>query len=176
MAECIRFRLNGNPATASPTSSETLLSFLRGTADLTGTKKGCDSKSCGACTVLVDGKARKACSVRLSSVHGRHVETIEGLAIKGKLHPIEEAFLATGAYQCGFCTPGMIMAILGLLNENPDPTVAQIKRALRSNLCRCTGYSSIIEATKLSARMLRSPHGWPGYLHHGRVGESPADV
>ena len=176
MTECIHFTLNGRPTIASAAGAESLLSFLRGDAALTGTKKGCDAKSCGACTVLVDGKTRKACSQRLTSVHGKSVETIEGLAAGGELHAVQQAFLATAAYQCGFCTPGMIMAIRGLLNEHPDPTEEQIRRALRSNLCRCTGYSSIVEAAKLAAQLARSPLGSAGYLSQGGVGESMVDL
>jgi xanthine dehydrogenase molybdenum-binding subunit len=135
-------------------TKETLLDVLRERLHLTGTKNGCGEGHCGACTVVVDGKAVRACITRAARLHGGHIWTIEGLAQHGHLHPVQQAFVATGAIQCGFCTPGMIMAAKALLDANPQPTRSEIADALKRNLCRCTGYVKIIEAVELAAQLM----------------------
>jgi aerobic-type carbon monoxide dehydrogenase small subunit (CoxS/CutS family) len=129
-----------------------LLSVLRDDLGLTGTKYGCGEGQCGACTVLVDGVPARSCITRLSSVAGKRITTIEGLASGGRLHPVQEAFLHAGAMQCGYCTSGMIVASAGLLGANPHPSEAEIKQALEGNVCRCGTYPRIIAAVRLAAR------------------------
>lgn len=150
----MRFTLNSQSITIQIQPDMTLLRFLRDEQRLTGAKDGCDGKGhCGACTVLVDGSAELACLIKMSEVADREVLTIEGLANaeSGKLHPLQQAFVDSGAVQCGFCTPGMILSAVALLNENPQPKVDEIRHALRRNLCRCTGYSDIVEAVQAAA-------------------------
>ncbi len=138
----------------------TLLEWLRGERGLVGTKNGCGVGQCGSCTVLIDGKVAKACVTKLARLDGKSVETIEALAPGGSLHPIQRAFVVEGAVQCGFCTPGMVMATKALLDENPHPSEAEIRVAIDPNLCRCTGYSSIIRAVQRAAGMpVRQPNG-----------------
>ena len=132
----------------------TLLRFLRDNLRLTGTKEGCGTGECGTCTVIVDGKAVRSCTLKVSRLSGRVIETIEGLAVDGRLHPVQEAFLSSGAIQCGFCTPGMIMAAKALLGRNKSHSTDDIKKALKGNLCRCTGYVKIIDAVKLASRLI----------------------
>jgi len=124
----------------------TLLEVLRDSLGLTGSKEGCGLGACGACTVLVDGKANLSCLTLAFSAQGKQITTIEGLAVSGKLHPIQDAAVRYGAIQCGFCTPGWIMSAKALLDENPKPTELQVKTAIAGNLCRCTGYVKIIES------------------------------
>ena len=152
-----RFELHVNGARREVTCEPelTLLDCLREELRLTGTKRGCDIGVCGTCTVLVDGKARRACKVRMKDLAGRpQVLTIEGLAKNGELHPIQQAFVDCGAIQCGFCTPGMVMQALALLTENPHPTREEIKKAFAANLCRCTGYQQIFEAVETAAQKM----------------------
>ena len=152
----IRIMLNNKPVEVpAEEAAMTLLQYLRGVACLKGAKEGCGTGHCGACTVLADGKPVRACIVKLSAVDGKRVETIEGLAENGALHPIQEAFLEKGAIQCGFCTPGMILAAKALLDTTLSPTRRQIFDALKRNYCRCTGYVKIIEAVELAAEKLR---------------------
>lgn len=131
-----------------------LIDVLREDLRLTGTKRGCGIGACGACTVLVDGKPKKACRVTVSDVDSSEIITIEGLARGDELHPIQQAFLDCGAIQCGFCTPGMVLAAKALLDERPSPTREEIRNALRGNLCRCTGYQQIFEAVEEAAEKL----------------------
>ncbi len=128
------------------TPNTTLLDVLRDSLQLTGTKKGCNDGDCGACTVLVDGKTCASCTTLAADVQGTRIITIEGLAKDGVLHPVQKAFIDKFAIQCGFCSPGMIMSTMALLEENPDPTEAEIRDYMRGNLCRCTGYVKIIDA------------------------------
>lgn len=134
----------------------TLLDALRKDLGLTGAKKACDEGTCGACTVLLDGKPIYACMALALECEGRTIETIEGLARDGKLHPIQEAFIEEDALQCGFCTPGQIMSVKALLDENPNPTLEDVKRAVSGNLCRCGAYPKIFKAALRAAELLRS--------------------
>jgi aerobic-type carbon monoxide dehydrogenase small subunit (CoxS/CutS family) len=129
-----------------------LLSVLRGELGLTGSKEGCDDSECGACMVLVDGRPVNSCSFLALQAGGRVVQTVEGLARVGELHPLQAAFLEQGGVQCGFCTPGMLMSAKALLDQNPHPTDAEVKRYLGGNLCRCTGYAGIVRAVMRAAR------------------------
>ena len=151
----IQFTVNGNPVDVKVNDPRTLLQVLRDDLQLMGTKNGCAQGHCGACTVIVNGKAVRSCITRLKKLGGAVVETIEGLAVDGKLHPIQQAFLDASAVQCGFCTPGMIMTTKALLDRNASPTEDEIKQALSNNLCRCTGYTKILEAVELAAARMR---------------------
>jgi CO/xanthine dehydrogenase Mo-binding subunit/aerobic-type carbon monoxide dehydrogenase small subunit (CoxS/CutS family) len=153
----ISLTVNGQHFRPTLPSETTLLSYLRDELRLTGTKNGCGTNHCGACTVLVNGRATKSCLLRIGRLDGADIVTIEGLAEPGNLHPIQAAFLAAGAVQCGFCTPGMIMSTKALLDVHPDPTDEEIRQALQGNVCRCTGYVKIIDAVRLAARWLREP-------------------
>ena len=136
-----------------------LLNFLREELKLTGTKNGCGEGTCGACTVLVDHKAVRSCRTPMKKVFGSQVITIEGLVREdGSLHPLQQAFIDAGAVQCGFCTPGMIMQAYDLLHKNPEPDRETIRKALRGNLCRCTGYQTIVDAVELAAKRMMTPH------------------
>jgi carbon-monoxide dehydrogenase small subunit len=148
--------VNGHRRTASVAPETTLLELLRDSFGLTGAKLGCDVGDCGACTVLVDGQAVNACLMFAGQVEGRHVLTIEGLATREQLHPLQKAFEDNGALQCGFCGPGIILSAKALLEQNPAPSMQDIREALAGNLCRCTGYTKIIEAVGDAARSLRS--------------------
>ena len=154
----LEFVLNGKKTLLDEVpGQETLLSVLRDRLGLLGTKEGCGIGECGACTVLLDGEAVNACLTAAWKVAGREVTTIEGLASENGLHPLQEAFVESGAVQCGFCTPGMIMAAYALLRSESDPDTEQIKTALEGNLCRCTGYKHIIDAVRTArARMARN--------------------
>lgn len=135
---------------------ETLLHVLREKLDLTGTKRGCDTGSCGACKVIIDGVAVNSCKILAYKAENKKIYTIESLATPEKLHPIQEAFIEAGAVQCGYCTPGMIMTTKALLDKKSSPTEAEIKKALSKNLCRCTGYVKIEKAVKLASEKMRS--------------------
>ena len=151
----VNFILNGKPVSAEA-DGLTLLKYLRGVACLKGAKEGCSTGHCGACTVLLDGKPVRSCVTRMDKLEGKSVVTIEALhGADGGLHPIQQAFLDIGAVQCGFCTPGMVLATKALLDVNPDPTDEEICEALKNNYCRCTGYVKIIEAVHLAAARLR---------------------
>lgn len=151
----LQFKLNGKEVEVDVPPGRRLLDLLREDLGLTGTKEGCGEGECGACTVLVDGKPRLSCLTAALQVDGKDVLTIEGLAASGKLHPLQEAFLATAGVQCGFCTPGLIMAAYALLQENPRPTREEIREYLGGNLCRCTGYAQVVEAVERAAERMR---------------------
>jgi carbon-monoxide dehydrogenase small subunit len=139
--------VNGNPVTAEVPDRTLLVHFVREEAGLTATNVGCDTSSCGACTVLLDGQSVKSCTVLAAQADGRAVTTVEGLASAGgELHPVQQAFRAEHGLQCGFCTPGMVMAAVSLLAENPSPTEEEVRLGLEGNLCRCTGYHNIVRA------------------------------
>jgi carbon-monoxide dehydrogenase small subunit len=150
----IVLQLNGEQRSASVEPRELLIDVLRSQFGLTGTKRSCDVEVCGACTVLVDGLPVSSCSTLAADADGRSVTTIEGLSQGGRLDPIQRAFIEHGAMQCGFCTPGMVLAVKSLLAEHAQPTDEQIRRYLRGNICRCTGYVKIIEAIKDVAAQL----------------------
>ena len=133
---------------------DTLLQFLREELHLTGTKEGCDEGECGACTVLVDGHPMNSCLVLAAELDGKHVLTVEGLAQDGRLHSLQEAFLEVGAVQCGYCTPGMLLSGIALLNLYPHPTREQIRKEMEGNICRCTGYARIADAIQLAAERI----------------------
>ena len=151
----MRFNVNGVTYEEEIDHRRTLLEVLRENLGLLGTHKGCDEGQCGACTVLIDGKAVNSCLVLAISVQGKKIITIEGLAQGGKLHPVQEAFVESGAIQCGFCSPGMIMVTKAFLDEHPNPTEEEAKRAISGNLCRCTGYFQIIDAVMKAAEKMR---------------------
>ena len=148
----VTMTVNGEIRTASVPPETTLLKLLREEFQLTGAKLGCDVGDCGACTVIVDGMSANSCLMLVGQVDGRDVLTIEGLATMERLHPIQKAFEELGSLQCGFCGPGVIMSAKALLDENPDPTLYEIRDALAGNLCRCTGYTKMIEAIQEIAR------------------------
>jgi aerobic carbon-monoxide dehydrogenase small subunit len=152
----LNFTLNGRGRTAETVANTLLVDLLRGPLALTGTHSGCDTAQCGACTVLLDGLAVKACSVLAVQVQGRSVTTVEGLAQPdGALSAVQDAFIASHGLQCGFCTPGMMISATALLQETPQPSVAQIEAALEGNLCRCTGYTHIVAAVQHAAAVLQ---------------------
>jgi carbon-monoxide dehydrogenase small subunit len=155
--------VNGERREMSAPPWETLIECLRDRLGLLGTKKSCDVQVCGACTVLLDGRPVSACTLLAFEARGKHVSTIEGLASGDDLHPVQEAFIEHGALQCGFCTPGMIMATVALLDERPTPTVDEVKHYMRGNICRCTGYKRILEAILAAGK--RMANGAP---KHGR--------
>jgi aerobic carbon-monoxide dehydrogenase small subunit len=144
----VNLTVNGKPVSAEVESRTLLVDFLRDRMQLTGTHVGCDTAQCGACTVLVDGKAVKSCNMLAVQAIGAQVTTIEGLATNGALHPMQAAFKKHHGLQCGFCTPGMVLAAVGLAEQTKAPTEAQIREALDGNFCRCTGYQNIVKAVK----------------------------
>ena len=144
----IRVTINGESVVEKVASRRTLLDFLREDLGLTGTKEGCGSGDCGACTVLMNGKPVNACLVLAVETDEQELMTIEGLAGIDGIHPLQQAFIDEGAVQCGFCSPGMLMSAKGLLDENPHPSEAEIRKAIAGNLCRCTGYVRIVNAIK----------------------------
>jgi carbon-monoxide dehydrogenase small subunit len=148
MGKAIRLRVNDEEYSLEVENQDTLLDVIRDRLNMTGTKRGCETGDCGACTVIMNGKAVNSCLVLAVEADGAEVQTIEGLAKEGELHPLQEAFVRHGAIQCGYCTPGMIMSAKALLDENSSPSEEEIKRAIAGNLCRCTGYIKIIEAIK----------------------------
>jgi aerobic carbon-monoxide dehydrogenase small subunit len=147
----IAITVNGARCEAEVEPRELLVYFLREHLGLTGTVVGCDTSSCGACTVLLDGESVKSCTVLAVQADGREVTTIEALAQDGQLHPVQQAFHEHHGLQCGFCTPGMVMATVSLLEEHPDPSEEDIRHLLEGNLCRCTGYQNIVKAVKAAA-------------------------
>jgi aerobic-type carbon monoxide dehydrogenase small subunit (CoxS/CutS family) len=152
MPRAVSLTLNGKPLRLETDDERTLLWVLRGDLGLTGTKYGCGVGLCGSCTVVVDGKAVRSCRTLLVDVQGRQVTTIEGLASAGKLHPLQQAFIDKGGFQCGYCTPGMIMNAYGLLLADPHPSRETVLDAMEGNLCRCGAYRRILEAIESVAR------------------------
>jgi len=147
----VTLTVNGRAHTVTTPAHNTLLHLLRDDLHFYGTKDGCSEGECGACTVLMDGQPVNACLVLVGQADGRAITTIEGLATDDRLHPLQRSFIQAGAVQCGFCTPGLILSSVALLERHPQPNDAQIRHALTGNLCRCTGYTRIIEAVKLAA-------------------------
>ncbi len=156
MKQVVRFTVNGVPAEVFVEPWRTLADVLREEVGLTGLKVGCDLGNCGSCTVLMDGKAVRSCLILTPVAAGKEITTIEGLAKYGKLHPLQEAFMEHFAVQCGFCTPGMILSAKALLDENPDADEEEIRKALKGNLCRCTGYKKIVEAILAAKEKMKS--------------------
>jgi aerobic carbon-monoxide dehydrogenase small subunit len=151
MMHSVTINVNGQSRTEEVEPRLFLVNFLRDRLGLTGTNVGCDTSQCGACTVIMDGQAVKSCTVLALQADGSSVTTIEGLAQDGKLHPMQTAFWEKHGLQCGFCTPGMIMTAVDLLQRNPHPTQAQVREGLEGNLCRCTGYENIVRAVMSAA-------------------------
>jgi aerobic carbon-monoxide dehydrogenase small subunit len=156
----ISLKVNGIPYEVRVSTEVSLLNLLRDELDLTGTKDGCHEGECGACTVIMNGKPVNACLVLAVEANGSEILTVEGLSQGEELHPLQQAFVDCGAIQCGFCTPGMLMSAKALLDENSCPTPEEVRKALRGNLCRCTGYKKIEEAVQQAARVLRGEKGW----------------
>ena len=154
MKKSINFKLNGESVCVNVNGDESLLTVLRTYLDKTGTKYACGIGECGACTVLIDNEASRSCMIYVEDVQDTEILTIEGLASKEGLHPIQKAFVTIDALQCGFCTPGMIMNALGLLLSNPNPTRGEIINGMDENLCRCGSYNRIIEAIELAAKVM----------------------
>lgn len=148
----VAFEVNGRRASVHVPPHRTLLDALREELGLTGAKKVCDEGTCGACTVLVDGRPVYSCMTLAVACEGRSVETVEGLARDGELHPVQQAFIAADAFQCGFCTPGQVMSVVALLRQRPAPTADDVKRAVAGNLCRCGAYPNIVTAALAAAR------------------------
>jgi aerobic carbon-monoxide dehydrogenase small subunit len=147
----VELTVNGKEISADVEDRMLLVHFLRDVADLTATNIGCETTSCGACTVLLDGESVKSCTVLAAQADGRSVTTLEGLAADGHMHAVQEAFHQEHGLQCGFCTPGMVMAIVSLLKENPSPTESEVRTGLEGNICRCTGYHNIVRAALAAA-------------------------
>jgi carbon-monoxide dehydrogenase small subunit len=152
----ITLTVNGRQVTTSVEASTLLSGLLRENFALTGTHVGCDTSQCGACTVLVDGRSIKSCTILAAEATGATVVTIEGLALDGALHPMQQAFHDNHGLQCGFCTPGMVMSAVDLVAVTPDPSEAEIRSWLKGNICRCTGYQNIVKAIRAGATALRS--------------------
>ena len=157
MTHDIELTVNGVAHSVSVEPRKTLLSVLRDQLHMTGTKEGCSTGDCGACTVILDGKTVTSCLVLGVDADGSDVTTIEGIATSEGLHPVQEAIVEKGGVQCGFCTAGIIVSSVALLNENPKPTPDQIRRGLAGNLCRCTGYTKVIEAVTDAAKKIKKP-------------------
>lgn len=155
MEQKITFQLNGKKTEATLDPNQTLLWVIRDYFGLTGTKYGCGNGFCGSCTVLIDNEPVRSCQVPVSEVQGKKVLTIEGLAVNGKLHPVQKAFVEHDALQCGYCTPGMVLTATSLLLKNPKPTEEQIKAGLEDNLCRCGAHNRIVEAVKTASKEMK---------------------
>ncbi|MBM4428893.1 MAG: (2Fe-2S)-binding protein [Chloroflexi bacterium] len=157
----ISLRINGQETLIAVDASWTLAQVLREQLGLTGTKIGCEEGECGACTVLVDGQPVNSCIYPALKASGRHIRTVEGLAHDGQLHPLQQAFLEHGAVQCGYCTPGLLLSAVALLERNPHPSEAEIRRAISGNLCRCTGYIKVIRAIQAVTEGKQRPVSGP---------------
>ena len=155
----VHLTVNGQAFQEDVETRTLLVHFLRENLGLTGTHIGCDTTNCGACTVLLDGRAVKSCTVLAVQANGRAVQTVEGLETGGKLDPVQEGFIEEHGLQCGFCTPGMMMTSVALLAKNPNPTEEQIRRAISGNLCRCTGYVNIVKAVQHASRKMHAADG-----------------
>jgi aerobic carbon-monoxide dehydrogenase small subunit len=156
MKRSVNLAINGSSRTVQVEARALLVHVLRDELDLTGTHIGCDTSQCGACTVLIDGKAVKSCTVLAVQAEGQQITTIEGLGSTDALHPLQQGFWEKHGLQCGFCTPGMIMTAVDLLAANPDPSEAEIRHAIEGNYCRCTGYQNIVAAIQAAASSLRA--------------------
>ncbi len=161
----IEFKVNGKPEQVKAEPARTLLGVLREDLGLTGTKDGCASGDCGACVVLLDGRAVNSCMVLAPQAAGSRVVTIEGLAVDGALHPLQRAFAETWAFQCGFCTPGMLVSCYALLESNSDPTREEILTAIEGNFCRCTGYQAVVKAVQQVTAEIRAANAAQAARH-----------
>ena len=156
LSRSISLKINGRAVQATVDVRHTRADFLRHQLELTGTHLGCEHGVCGACTVLVDGRSTRGCLMLAVQANGREVTTVEGIAaLDGTLHPLQQAFKDLHGLQCGFCTPGMLTTLVELLNDNPDPSEAEVRIAISGNLCRCTGYQAIVDATLAAAKTMR---------------------
>jgi carbon-monoxide dehydrogenase small subunit len=155
MKQLLKLRVNGEDYAIFTEPWNTLVKVLRNDLGLTGTKEACNTGNCGVCTVLIDGKAVKSCMVLAFQAEGKEILTIEGLSKNGQLHPLQQTFIDHFAVQCGFCSPGMILAAKALLDDNPDPTEEEVRFGLAGNLCRCTGYVKIVEAVLAAAKTMK---------------------
>ena len=158
MKHPLSLTINDEPHELLVEAYDSLLDMLRDELQLTGTKKGCDEGDCGACTVLINGKTVTSCMVLALDARDQEITTVEGLMQNNRLHPVQDAFVQYGGVQCGFCTPGLIMSGVGLLLENPDPTEEEVRYAIGGNLCRCTGYSKVVQAILKAADTMRAVH------------------
>lgn len=149
------FYVNGQQNQVDVSPDRKFVDVLREDLGLTGTKEGCGAGECGACTILVEGLPRLSCLMTVAQLQGCHVTTVEGLVVEERLHPVQEAFVEHGAVQCGFCTPGVVLAAVDLLDRNPEPTREQIREGLSGNLCRCGGYAKIVDAVEAAGRKMR---------------------
>lgn len=156
MGHSITLTVNGTSVTKEVEARELLVHFVRDHLSLTGTHIGCDTSSCGACTILVDGKATKSCTMLAVQADGSTITTIEGLASNGALHPLQEGFKENHGLQCGFCTPGMVMTAVDLLQRNPNPSEHEIREGLEGNYCRCTGYHNIVKSIQYAAKKMNT--------------------
>ena len=148
----VSITVNGTVTESDVEPRTLLVHYLREHLDLTGTNVGCDTSSCGACTVHLNGEAVKSCTILVVQADGTSVKTIEGMSTNGEMHPMQQAFMENHGLQCGYCTPGMVMAAVGLLNENPNPTEDEVRFGLEGNLCRCTGYHNIVKSVLAAAK------------------------
>jgi len=148
----VSITVNGTTTESDVEPRTLLVHYLREHLELTGTNVGCDTSSCGACTVHLNGEAVKSCTILAVQADGTSVKTIEGMSINGEMHPMQQAFMENHGLQCGYCTPGMVMAAVGLLNENPNPTEDEVRFGLEGNLCRCTGYHNIVKSVLAAAK------------------------
>ena len=157
----IELTVNGEPVHSTVPARRLLSDFLRDDLMLTGTKRGCETGICGACSVLVDGEVVKSCLMLAVQVQGKDIRTVEGLARGEALHPLQQSFMQCGGLQCGYCTPGFLMASCAMLKANPNPSADEVRHGLNGNLCRCTGYTQIVESVLTAARTMReeTPHG-----------------
>lgn len=155
----VKITINGRACEALIEPRTLLVHFIRESAGLTGTHVGCDTSNCGACTVILNGKTVKSCTMFAVQANGAEITTVEGLMKNGQLHPLQEGFKQEHGLQCGFCTPGMLMSSLALLNKNPNPTEADIRWGISGNLCRCTGYQNIVKAVQYAAKKMNAAQG-----------------
>lgn len=176
MTQHVKLTINGQPYEADVPSRLLLVHFIREVAGLTGTHIGCDTTSCGACTVLVNGTPAKSCTLFAVQADGATISTVEGLDQGGSLHPIQEGFFEEHGLQCGFCTPGMMMTSIAFLKENPNPSDDEIRHAISGNLCRCTGYVNIVKAVQYAARKMRDEQAAPNTADSSAASATEAEV
>jgi carbon-monoxide dehydrogenase small subunit len=169
----ISVTVNGSPHSADVEARLLLVHFVRENLRLTGTHIGCDTTHCGACTVLLDGRPVKSCTLLAVQADGRQLQTVEGLELGGELHAVQKAFKEEHALQCGFCTPGMMMTAVALLERNPTPNELDIRQAISGNLCRCTGYANIVKAIQAAAADMREARHTPAYVPAQQAATAP---